>query len=357
MSGGVDSSVAAALCLERGYEVWGVTMRLWTPELEAPARYDGCCSVDAVEDARAVCNTLGIPHYVLNLKDVFRKYVVDDFVRQYASGRTPNPCIRCNEFVKFRFLLKKARMVGADYVCTGHYARIEKTARGFLLRKGVDEAKDQSYFLYVLTQRQMAHLLFPNGELTKAEVREIARKLGLNVAEKAESQEVCFVIAERVGQFVAAHAPQAARPGEIVSVDGRVLGEHRGLAFYTVGQRRGLGIGGGDRLYVLHIDAPHNRLIVGDDGDLWARRLRVRDVHWTVPDPPQGPSPCTVRIRYNSPGGRAVVVPERDNVAVVELEQPQRAVAPGQAAVFYDGDVVLGGGTIEERLDKPWLRA
>lgn len=351
MSGGVDSSVAAALCLERGYEVWGVTMRLWTPEVEDTERTDGCCSISAVEDARAVCAKLDIPHYVVNLKAAFRKHVVDDFVREYASGRTPNPCIRCNEHVKFRHLLRKAVAVGADLVCTGHYARIEPFSGGWVLRVGRDSAKDQSYFLYTLTQQQMAHVLFPNGELTKAEVRAKAREFGLRVAEKAESQEVCFVLDERAGEFVAARAPEAGVPGEIVDAAGNVLGRHRGIAHYTVGQRRGLGVGGGRRLYVTAVDAGARRVIVGEEARLWVSRIRVSQLHWTVPQPPPGPSHCTVRIRYNSRGGRGRVMPNNCGGAIIKFDEPQRAVAPGQAAVFYDGDMVLGGGTIEERLD------
>lgn len=356
MSGGVDSSVTAALLRDRGYEVIGVTMQLW-PELEQveEARRGGCCSLEAVGDARRVAERLGIRHYVLSLREAFEEAVVDYFVAEYAAGRTPNPCIACNRWIKFTVLMDRARALGADYLATGHYARVfwDEERRRWLLARGVDAGKDQSYVLYGLTQEQMSRLLLPLGDLTKEEVRALARRYGLPVADKPESQEICFV-EEHYGNLVAARMGGAIRPGPIVDRQGRVLGTHRGLAYYTVGQRRGLGVGGREPLYVLELDPRRNALVVGPAREAWSLGLAVSDVNLILWDAADLQTPGGVRarvqIRYRAPAAPAVVRAGRAGLVHVVFDEPQWAVTPGQAAVFYVDDLVAGGGTIEASL-------
>ncbi len=356
MSGGVDSSVAAALLLEEGYEVIGVTMQLW-PELDRleEARRGGCCSLEAVGDARRVAEHLGIPHYVLNLREAFEEAVVSHFVAEYAAGRTPNPCIACNRWIKFTVLLERAAAMEADFLATGHYARVWRDAeRGrYLLARGRDRRKDQSYVLYGLTQEQMRRLLLPLGGRTKDEVRALARRYGLPVAAKPESQEICFV-EEHYGNLVAARAGAAVRPGPIVDREGRVLGTHRGLAYYTVGQRRGLGLGGREPLYVQALDPRRNALVVGPAGEAWSRLAVVGDVNLILWDPAdlEGPpgARADVQVRYRAPAAPATVRRGPAGTVRVLFDEPQWAVTPGQAAVFYVGDLVAGGGTIEAAL-------
>ncbi|MBX6377863.1 MAG: tRNA 2-thiouridine(34) synthase MnmA [Clostridia bacterium] len=351
MSGGVDSSLTAALLVDEGYEVIGVTMQVW-PEM-APgeeARAGGCCSLGAVSDARRVADLLGIPYYVLNMRDVFRAKVMDYFVREYARGRTPNPCVACNQHVKFAALLEKALDLGADYLATGHYARAGYDAeRGrYVLRRARDDRKDQSYALYNLTQEALAHVLFPLGDLTKAEVRSLAARRGLPVAQKPDSQEICFVLDGDYRGFVRANLPAPPEPGPILDTDGRLRGTHKGIAFYTVGQRRGLGIASDRPLYVVDIDPERNALIVGGEEELRRYGCLVEDCNWVaVPEVPDGLE-VTVRIRYNGAPAPAVLRRSSAGPDLVEVrfQQPQRAVTPGQAAVFYDGDVVVGGGVI-----------
>jgi len=347
MSGGVDSSVAAALLLRQGYDVIGVTMRLWTLEdPEAPLHHRRCCSVDDSEDARAVCDTLGIPHYVLNFEREFQATVVDYFCREYMRGRTPNPCLACNEHVKFRPLLAKALALEADYLATGHYSRIEKNGHGYELWRARDESKDQSYVLYVLGQEELSRVLFPLGDYTKAEVRRIAVELRLPVADKPDSAEICFIPRGDYRQFLAQRFPQ--RPGDIVDGSGRVLGRHPGIGGYTVGQRRGLPARGGrEPLYVLDLDPTGNTVTVGRDDELLSDRLWAEDVSFVSGEAPAGPRPVGVeaKIRYRSEPAHALLT-VADGRAEVRFQRPQRAVTPGQAVVFYQGPRVLGGGII-----------
>ncbi len=356
MSGGVDSSVAAALLVKQGYEVVGITLQIWQ-ESQTDPRHAGCCSLGAVVDARRVARLLGIPHYVLNFRQQFAQTVIADFIEEYRRGRTPNPCVQCNRYVKFDAFLQKADEVGAQYIATGHYARVrydEKSGRWLLLR-AVNREKDQSYVLYPITQVQLARTLFPLGDLpSKTETRALARELGLPVADKPDSQEICFV-AEAGGYraFLQKRVPDTVRPGEIRDIHGNVLGTHPGIAFFTIGQRRGLGISGHrEPLYVVDIDPQNNVVIVGPEEKLYCRRFLVEDVNWIAIDRLTKPLAVEARIRYNMAEAPATIFPvEEERCVEVEFEKPQRAVTPGQAAVFTRGDVVIGGGTIARRLE------
>lgn len=341
MSGGVDSSVAAALLKERGYEVIGVTLRLF-PEDDGSLRR-GCCLTEDIGDAQAVCYRLGIPHYVLNLEKQFREHVIDFTLKEYIKGRTPNPCLICNREVKFRILLQKALALGMDFLATGHYARIVFQEGKYHLLKAVDKNKDQSYFLFSLGQEEMKHLLFPLGNLYKDEVRLIARRMGLPVTGKAESQDLCF--APELRRFISEHLSEWR--GEIVSLEGKKLGSHPGIMFFTRGQRRGLGIFEGHPLYVIHLDPVGNRVIVGPESALFASWVTLYPVHWTAGESPELPLKAQVRIRHRAPEVEAMIYSEDGKTKVV-FSQPQRAPTPGQAAVFYSGEEVLGGGIIEE---------
>ena len=341
MSGGVDSSVAAALLLEQGFRVAGVTMRLWTKDGDAgPA---SCCSVEGAEDARIVCQTLGIPFYILNFEDAFQRHVVDYFVAEYFSGRTPNPCLECNRRMKFDLLLRRAVALGADFLATGHYARILSRSDGFHLLKGVDPGKDQSYVLYTLRQQELSHLLFPVGGLRKAEVRQKALSLGLPVAKKPDSQEICFIPDGDHVHFL--RDREVSRPGDVIDIRGRVLGRHEGLFRYTVGQRHGLGIACHERLYVTAIDPARNTVTVGATEDLRSNALLINHLTF-VGGPPPFPLNTHARVRYHAPEIEGVLEPKGDG-AVFRMSQPHPPPAPGQAVVFYSGDEVLGGGTME----------
>ncbi|MDR7556382.1 MAG: tRNA 2-thiouridine(34) synthase MnmA [Armatimonadota bacterium] len=351
MSGGVDSAVAAALLVQAGYEVVGLTMDLWPAWVGAPdAGSRTCCGVTAVEDARAAARVLGIRHYVLDLRQAFERAVVDYFCDEYARGRTPNPCVACNQEIKFRVLLDRVVALGCEALATGHYARVavDPDTGRYLLLRAVDPAKDQSYVLYGLTQAQLARVRFPVGDYTKPQVRALARQLGLPVADKPDSQEICFVPAGHYGELVAARRPEAGRPGPIVDRTGRQVGMHRGIGRYTVGQRRGVGVATGEPLYVLAVDAPANRLVVGPGNALAAAGIRVGTVNWIVPPPP--PAAVTVRVRHAAAEVPATLHVREDGRVDVRFATPQRAVAPGQVAVFYDGVRVLGGGIIEVAL-------
>lgn len=348
MSGGVDSSTAAAILAMQGHEVIGVTMQLW----DYGEGGGGCCTLDDVSDARRVAQQIGIPHYVVNYMDVFRKFVVDDFIEKYLSGKTPNPCVLCNQFVKFTFLLRRSLELEADFLATGHYARVVRDeATGCLyLSKALDHARDQSYFLFALTQGELARLIFPLGELRKEEVRAMAREFGLRVAEKPDSQEICFVRGD-YREFLKAKAPTGSGHGRIVDMEGRVVGTHSGVHLFTVGQRRGLGLGGdGRRLYVIKIDPSTSTVYVGEEEHLMRRKFLADGIVWASL-PPKEDIVVKARIRHRHTESDAHVSPISNYEALVEFREPQRAVTPGQAVVFYQGDRVLGGGWISEVLE------
>jgi tRNA-specific 2-thiouridylase len=343
MSGGVDSSVAAALLKEQSYDLVGVTMNLYCGSRAAER---GCCSLSAAADARRTAEFLGFPHYTLNLKDNFQRQVIDNFIAEYRAGRTPNPCIRCNQFIKFDLFLNKAKEIGADLIATGHYARIVGTK----LLRGKDAKKDQSYVLYRLTREQLARTLFPLGEMTKEEVRREAKGLKLEVAAKPESQEICFVEDDNYVNFLKQAAPELVKPGPIVDRSGKVVGEHQGIAFYTVGQRKGVGHHRGEPKYVIGIDPARNTVVIGDDRDLLKKELVARDLSFVSGQVPAGKIEVTAKIRYNAPEAEAVLTVRAEAEAQVEAEvlfkKPQRAVTPGQSVVFYRGEEVFGGGII-----------
>jgi len=336
MSGGVDSSVAAALLKEKGYDVIGVTMQLWPDN----GRSDGCCSLSAVEDARRVAAQLKIPYYVLNFRDIFKKHVINNFISEYNRGRTPNPCVVCNERIKFDALLKKAKALGARYLATGHYARIVKERGGYSLKKGRDPEKDQSYFLYPLSQKALSMTLFPLGDMTKSEVRDIARSLGLKVADKKESQEICFVEGSYKGLF-------NPKEGDIVDRSGKLVGKHKGYQLYTVGQRRGLGISGEKPSYVVKIDPKRNKITVGNKGDVYGDDLLAGKLNLFNTGLISRPITVKARIRYKSPAAEAKLMPLNKGKLRVMFKSPQFAITPGQSIVFYKGNKVLGGGIIE----------
>jgi tRNA-specific 2-thiouridylase len=351
MSGGVDSSVAAALLREQGYAILGITMQVW-PSQRA---FGGCCSLEAVGDAKKVADRLKIAHYTLNFREAFKKTVIDNFVSEYKNGRTPNPCIRCNQFIKFDHLLRKAKELGAEYVATGHYARIRKTEilnpksetnPKFKLLKGNDPKKDQAYVLYMMSQQNLAHTLFPLGDLTKGKVRKMAKDLGLPVAEKEESQEICFVEDDDYGRFLKEVYPEAVRPGPILDKDGNILGMHGGIAFYTLGQRKGIGSHRGLPKYVVQIDQERNAIVIGDQDDTLGRELIADHVNYVSGEEIQEPLEVTAKIRYNSPEAPAVLYPMKKDKAKVIFKKPQRSITPGQSVVFYKGDEVIGGGII-----------
>ncbi|MCL6646816.1 MAG: tRNA 2-thiouridine(34) synthase MnmA [Chloroflexi bacterium] len=345
MSGGVDSSVAAALLLEQGYEVVGVTMRLWTKERpDAPPHHRGCCSIEETDDARRVAGLLGFPYYVLNFEREFERTVVDTFVTEYTRGRTPNPCLACNQFLKFDLLLRRARALGCDYLATGHYARIREQDGRFHLLKAVDAAKDQSYVLYPLGQRELAQLLLPIGHYPKSEVRAIAARLGLPVAGKPDSQEICFLQGQDYRDFLRERLGRLPT-GEIVDEQGRVLAYHPGAANFTVGQRRGLGVAAAEPRYVIQVDAARNRVVVGSAARLFRRVLWAEEVRWVAGQPPIEPLRVQAKVRYRAPEAAATVI-ATGTTARVEFDEPQRALSPGQAVVFYQGEEVLGGGVI-----------
>jgi tRNA-specific 2-thiouridylase len=353
MSGGVDSSVAAGILKEQGWDVIGVTMRIWPCEdLEGQAEAPrGCCGPTAVADARRVAAQLRIPHYVFDLRDVFQREVIDPFCEEYAAGRTPNPCIRCNRYVKFGALAERADKAGADHIATGHYARIEhnETAERWLIRTGIDAAKDQSYALYSLEQSQLERAVMPIGALSKNEVRERARGLGLPVAEKLESQEICFIVDDDYPAYVSRLLPSTAAPGPIVDSAGRRVGTHRGVAFYTIGQRKGLGVSGTpEALYVVDIDAQENTVVVGAERELYRTHVTAGAANYVARPSLTDSVRLAGKIRYRMPAQPCSVKGE-GRVLEAEFDAPQRAVTPGQAAVFYDGDTVMCGGVIERR--------
>ena len=370
MSGGVDSSVAGYLLREQGYEVIGVTMKVWPQDCISRAE-DKCCGPQAVADARGVAHTLGFPHYVIDEADQFEELVINYFSSEYQAGRTPNPCVMCNEKLKFGNLWQKAEALGCDYIATGHYAIIEHADgvagvidagynKGAVLRKGIDPRKDQSYFLFSLRQEQLRRALTPLGRMAKSEIRVIARKLGLKVADKADSQEICFVPGQDYKAFLRSHLGENEfRRGGIYDLEGNFIAAHEGIEMFTIGQRKGLPGGSAQPRYVVGLDPETNRVIVGRAEDLLVEEFEVERVNWIpavagigdsgagITDPGyKDEIDATVKIRYNHPGTPATITPLENQRARIHLREPQKAVTPGQAAVFYDGDVVLGGGWI-----------
>ncbi len=349
MSGGVDSSVAALLLTEQGYDVRGVTLKVWEQEDETVAvtkkwQERGCCKVGL---ARHVAKQLDIPHEVVDTREAFQKGVIDDFVSGYLSGETPNPCVRCNERIKFGMLYQLAQARGISYVATGHYARIQSTTQGYFLFKGIDSKKDQSYFLYRISPTWLPHIVFPVGHLHKTEVWAKAEELDLPLEEMHESQEICFVTQGDYREFIKIEAPQANRPGSFVDSQGQYLGEHRGIAFYTQGQRKGLGLATGERLYVQHVVPETNTVVLGKEDTLLQQECLVREIIWHGDTMPMETQSVLVKYRYASPAVPAQLVHESKGIMKVQFETPQKALSPGQSAVFYERDQVLGGGIIQ----------
>lgn len=346
MSGGVDSSVAANLLKREGYEVIGITICFNLDD--STKNKPGCCSIQGIEDARRVAHKLNIRHYVLNMQEALNAYVIEDFCREYLRGRTPNPCVRCNQYIKFGSLLERALALDAGFLATGHYAKIS-AAEQYLLKKAKDKQKDQSYFLYRLTQRQLKHILFPLGNYTKGQVRNLARKFLLPVAEKRASQEICFIPGLDYRKFLKTRASLKIRPGLIVDKKGALLGWHKGISYYTIGQRQGLGIAKGYPLYISQINPRNNQLTVGRREDVLKSEFMVKDLHFTL-KPVKKKVAFKVKIRYNHKAVPAQVAPEKGKLRV-KFTQPQFAITPGQSAVFYDRDIILGGGIIDKVLD------
>ncbi len=348
MSGGVDSSAAAALLQKQGFEVIGITMCFpaYGQNLAGSnARKPSCCGLEAIDDARRVAYKLNIKHYTINLQKALRDFVIEDFLQEYLNGRTPNPCVRCNQFIKFDILLKKAMMLGAKFLATGHYARIVKKNEGYQLKKAKDLKKDQSYFLYRLSQWQLKNIIFPLGNYTKLEVRRLAKNFDLPVADKISSQEICFLPEADYRAFFKGEVRQNIRPGLIIDQQGNILGRHQGIAFYTIGQRQGLGIAKGSPLYVTKIDARNNQITVGTKKDALRSEFFIKQPHFIL-GPIKKKVALKVRIRYNHKETLAKVIPIQDKFKV-KFATAQFAITPGQSAVFYDKDTVLGGGIIE----------
>lgn len=346
MSGGVDSGTTAALLKNEGYDVLGLTMQLWDyGEAEG-----GCCSADEVCDARQVAYEVGIPHYVANYMEPFKKHVLSDFVSKYEEGFTPIPCILCNQFMKFNFLLKRALEFGADYLATGHYAIISRNEQNgeYELKKSTDKHKDQSYFLFTLAQKELKRLKFPLGDKTKPEVRKLAGKMGLRIAEKTESMGLCFITGGNYREFLEPYLQKGKEKGEMVNTEGKTIGEHNGISSYTVGQRRGLGFASGEPMYVIKIEAEKNRVIIGGESDLYSSSLSAENLSW-VSAQPSGEVELKARIRYRHEE-QSAIVSVNEGRAMVKFHNPQKAITPGQAIVFYNDDKVVGGGWIKKAL-------
>ncbi len=348
MSGGVDSSVAAWLLKEQGYEVIGVTMQIWPEKTpEDVEENGGCCGLSAVEDARRVAQQLSIPHYVMNFRQEFQEKVIDYFMDEYLHGRTPNPCIACNRYVKWEALLERSLSIGADYIATGHYAQIEQLPSGrYALKKSATAAKDQTYALYNLTQKQLSHTLMPVGAYTKEEIRTFAKQLGLLVAKKPDSQEICFVPDKDYARFIEEHAKVKIPEGNFVWTDGSVIGRHKGITHYTIGQRKGLGLSMGRPVVVTEIRPETNEVVIGETTDVFCRTLYADRLNWMATEAPIGEQRFLAKIRYNHGGALCSVRMFEGKRVECTFDEPVRAVTPGQAVVFYHGEYVAGGGTI-----------
>lgn len=348
MSGGVDSSVAAYLLKEQGYDVIGVTMQIWQDEDQSIQEENGgCCGLSAVDDARRVASDLGIPYYVMNFKKEFKEHVIDYFIDEYMHGRTPNPCIACNRYVKWESLLTRSLEIGADFIATGHYGRVERLENGrYSLRCSATLVKDQTYALYNLTQEQLQRTLMPVGEYTKDEVRDIAEKIHLPVANKPDSQDICFVPDGEYASFIERETEQKSIPGNFVTLDGVVVGEHKGITHYTVGQRKGLGIALGYPVFVLEIRPESNEIVLGNSEDILSDTLKANRINFMSVEDLTEPTRVWTKIRYNHKGAWSIVERTGEDEVTCVFEEKQRGIAPGQAVVFYDGEYVLGGGTI-----------
>lgn len=346
MSGGVDSSLAAKLMMDKGYECIGCMMKLYNDNGDENVRARTCCSLNDAEDARSVAYKLGMPFYVFNFTEDFRETVISKFIRCYENGVTPNPCIDCNRYMKFDKLYARAKVLGCDYIVTGHYAKIEKQDGRFVLKKAEDETKDQSYVLYNLTQEQLAHLILPLGNMRKDDVRRAAQEKGFINAAKPDSQDICFVPDGDYAGVIERETGRRAKPGDFIDSNGNVLGQHRGIIHYTVGQRKGLGIAFKEPMYVLRICPEDNTIVLGKNSELFSTRADVRDFNWISGKAPTEPLRCKVKIRYRQKEQWATVTPKGDTAVRIDFDEANRAVTPGQAAVLYDGDTVLGGGEI-----------
>lgn len=348
MSGGVDSSVASYLLKEQGYDVIGVTMQIWQDsDVETQSMEGGCCGISAVDDARRVANQLEIPYYVMNFKEDFQKYVIDYFLDEYQKGRTPNPCIACNRFVKWESLLLRSLQIGAEYIATGHYAQIVELENGrYAVKKSVTAHKDQTYALYNLTQDQLQHTLMPVGAYTKDEIRKIAEKISLRIANKPDSQEICFIPDNDYGKFIEENTNTQMVPGNFVDVEGNVLGEHKGIVHYTIGQRKGLGLSMGKPVFVLEIRPETNEVVIGDNEDVFTSKLKANRLNFMSIEKLEGEMKVYGKIRYSHKAAPCTIRMMGEDELECIFDSPQRAVTPGQAVVFYDEDVVVGGGTI-----------
>ena len=350
MSGGVDSSVAAYLLKEQGYEVIGIMMKLSPDNPDYEENEGGCCSISAASDARRVADVLEIPFYVMNFKDAFKANVIDNFIDEYMEGRTPNPCIVCNKIIKFEEFLRKAKALGADYIATGHYAKIEKHEDRFLLKKADDDKKDQTYALYSLTQEQLSQTLMPCGDFSKPEIRAIAEKIGLEVYRKKDSQEICFIPDNDHGAYIKKYSGREIKPGNFVDKQGKVLGTHKGIVYYTIGQRKGLGIALGKPVFVTDINPLTNTVVLGDEEDIFKTELVAKDLNFILFDKLEVSLRVSAKIRYSAMPQAATLIPlENDRIKVV-FDEKQRAITKGQSVVFYLENLVVGGGIIEEIL-------
>ena len=348
MSGGVDSSVTAYLLKEAGYDVIGVTVQIWQEEDQQTLEENGgCCGLSAVEDARRVAHTLDIPYYVMNFRKEFKEQVMDYFLDEYLQGRTPNPCIACNRYVKWEALLHRSMEIGADYIATGHYAQVVQLPNGrYTIKKSVSARKDQTYALYNLTQAQLAHTLMPVGAYDKEEIRKMAEEINLLVANKPDSQDICFIPDNDYARFIHENSEQTIEEGNFVDLDGNILGKHKGITNYTVGQRKGLNLPMGRPVFVVEIRPETNEVVIGDNKDVFQPKLYANQLNFMSIEDLEGEMVVTAKIRYSHQGAKAVIRKIEEDIVECEFEEPQRAITPGQAVVFYDGDYVVGGGSI-----------